>query len=61
MKVFNNNKTYTEFQFEKEADFEREVVLNSKLFFGINSIYIDAKRKIYAIVGVPLFSLSCFC
>jgi hypothetical protein len=46
MKVFSNNKTYTEFQFEKEADFEREVVLNSKLFFGVNSIYIDAKRKI---------------
>lgn len=46
MKVFSNNKTYAEFQFDKEADFEREVVLNSKLFFGINSIYIDAKKKI---------------
>ena len=46
MKLFTNNKTYNQFQFDYEADFEREVVLNSKQFFGINSIYIDAKRKI---------------
>lgn len=46
MKLFTNNKVYTQFQFEKEFDFEREVVINSKQFFGINSIYIDAKRKI---------------
>lgn len=46
MKLFTNNKTYNQFQFDKEADFEREVVLNSKQFFGTNSIYIDAKRKI---------------
>ena len=48
MKLFANNKTYNEFQFDKEADFEREIVLNSKMFFGTNSIYIDAKRKIEA-------------
>lgn len=46
MKIFSNNKTYTQIQFDKEADFEREVVNNSKLFFGSNSIYIDAKRKL---------------
>lgn len=46
MKLFLNNKVYSEFQFEREADFEREVVNNSKLFFGSHSIYIDAKRKI---------------
>ncbi len=46
MKLFFNKKTYGQFQFEKEADFEREVVFNSKQFFGANSIYIDAKRKI---------------
>lgn len=46
MKLFTNNKTYTQFQFDKEIDFEREVVLNSKQFFGSNSVYIDAKRKI---------------
>lgn len=46
MKLFTNNKAYNEFQFDKEADFEREVVFNSKLFFGTNSIYIDTKRKL---------------
>lgn len=46
MKLFLNNKIYSEFQFEREADFEREVVNNSKLFFGTNSIYVDAKKKI---------------
>lgn len=48
MKLFLNNKVYSEFQFDKEADFEREVVANSKLFFGTGSIYIDAKKKIEA-------------
>ena len=46
MKLFANNKAFNQFQFDIEADFEREIVLNSKQFFGINSIYIDAKRKI---------------
>ena len=46
MKLFTNNKTYYEFQFDKESDFEREVVINSKQFFGVNSIYVDSKRKI---------------
>lgn len=46
MKIFLNNKAYSEFQYAKEMDFEREVVANSKLFFGVGSIYIDAKKKI---------------
>ena len=46
MKLFSNNKTFHLFQFNLESDFEKEVVLNSKQFFGSNSIYIDAKRKI---------------
>jgi len=46
MKLFLNNKVYNEIPFDREADFEREVVANSKLFFGTSSIYIDAKKKI---------------
>jgi predicted transport protein len=46
MIVFYNGKQYTEFEYEKEADFEREVVANAKLFFGRNSILIDTKKKI---------------
>jgi predicted transport protein len=46
MKLFTNNRTYYQFHFDKEVDFEKEIVLNSKQFFGTNSIYIDAKQKI---------------
>ena len=46
MKLFSNNKIFQQFQFSLESDFEKEVVFNSKQFFGSNSIYIDAKRKI---------------
>lgn len=46
MKIFANSNPYIEFQFNTEAEFEKEVVVHSKLFFGSNSIYIDAKRKI---------------
>jgi predicted transport protein len=46
MKIFSNSKVFIEIQFEKESDFEREVVANSKLFFGNRSIYIDTKKRI---------------
>ena len=46
MKLFSNKKIFHQFQFSLESDFEKEVVTNSKQFFGPNSIYIDAKRKI---------------
>jgi predicted transport protein len=46
MKIFANNKPFIEFQFNNETEFEKEVVIHSKLFFGPDSIYIDTKRKI---------------
>lgn len=46
MKLYTNGKTFTEFQFDKEYDFEREVVSNSKQLFGASSIYVDAKKKL---------------
>jgi len=46
MKLFTNNKIFTELSFEKESDFEKDVVANAKIFFGPATIYIDAKRKI---------------
>lgn len=48
MRLFTYNKVFTEIQFDKESDFEKEVVDNSKLFFGGKTIYIDAKKKIDA-------------
>jgi hypothetical protein len=46
MLVFYNGKQYADFEFGKESDFEAEIVTNSKLFFGRDSVLIDAKKKI---------------
>jgi len=46
MSVFYNNKQYSELIYSLEADFEKDIMQNSKPFFGFNSIYIDAKKKI---------------
>jgi len=46
MLVFYKDKQYSDSEFDKESDFEREIVTNSKLFFGRDSILIDAKKKI---------------
>jgi len=46
MLLFYNGKQYVEYEFDKETDFEKEISSNSKLFFGRDSIFIDAKQKI---------------
>jgi len=46
MVLFYNGKRFVEYEFEKEADFEKEISENFKLFFGQDSIFIDAKKKI---------------
>jgi len=46
MILFYNSKDFKEYNYTKEEDFENDVVMNSKLFFGQNTIYIDAKKKI---------------
>ncbi len=48
MGVYYNNKRYLEFIYRLESELEEDVVNNSKMFFGSNAIYIDAKRKIEA-------------
>ena len=46
MVLFQNGKRFIEYIYTREDDFEAEVLANSKLLFGKDSIYIDAKRKI---------------
>ena len=46
MKIYSNSKVFNLFQYQKESDFEDDIVKNSKKFFGSKSIYIDAKKKI---------------
>ena len=46
MIIFKENKKYCEAEISLEKDLENDVVKNSKLFFGKDSIYIDAKKKL---------------
>lgn len=46
MILFYNSKEFKEYKYPKEEEFEKDIVANSKLFFGQNTIYIDAKKKI---------------
>ncbi|HOE93749.1 MAG TPA: DUF5655 domain-containing protein [Methanofastidiosum sp.] len=46
MIIYHNSKEYKEYSYAKEEDFEKDIITNSKLFFGQNTIYIDAKKKI---------------
>ncbi|MEA3451420.1 MAG: DUF5655 domain-containing protein [Bacteroidota bacterium] len=44
--IYQNGIRYSEKNYKLEADFEKLVVENSKTFFGINTIFVDAKKKI---------------
>lgn len=44
--IYQNGIRYSEKQYELETDFERLVIDNSKILFGENTIFIDAKKKI---------------
>ena len=46
MILFQNGKKFQEFKYNLEEDLESEIVKNSKIFFGKDTIYINAKRKI---------------
>ena len=44
--IYQNEARYSEKRYELEMDFERLVVDNSKILFGENTIFVDAKKKI---------------
>jgi hypothetical protein len=46
MAVIYNGKRYSLHKYATEKEFEEEIVLSSKLLFGKNTIYINAKKKI---------------
>lgn len=46
MILFQNNLKYKEHEFKSEDAFEKEIISNSKLFFGKSIIYIEIKKKI---------------
>jgi hypothetical protein len=46
MTIIGNGRRYTQFRYSNEKDFEEEVVGSSKMLFGKNTIYINAKKRI---------------
>lgn len=46
MVLFKDNKRFIETKFKKEEIFENLILNNSKVFFGVNSLIIDLKKKI---------------
>ena len=46
MKILLNGKEYIEYQYEKEEEFEKDVIENSKALFGEKTIYIDVKKRL---------------
>ena len=43
--IYQNGIRYSEKQHELETDFEKLVVNNSKILFGENTIFVDAKKR----------------
>ncbi len=46
MVIFRNDKKFQEYRYTLEDELEKDIINNSKLFFGKDTMYIDAKRKI---------------
>jgi predicted transport protein len=46
MTIIGNGRRYTQFEYATERDFEEEIVASSKMLFGKNTIYINAKKKV---------------
>ena len=46
MDIFLKNKRLSEINFKLEKNFEKEIFDNHKIFFGKETILIDAKKKI---------------
>lgn len=44
--IFHSNNKFTEFTYTYEKDFGEAITNNSKLLFGVSTIYIDLKAKI---------------
>jgi len=45
-KIILNNKEYSLYDFDNEAEFEKAVIENQKYLFGKDSVYVDVKRRI---------------
>jgi len=48
MIIIQDDRKFVETPYSKEIDLENDLVRNAPLFFGQNTIYIEAKKKIQA-------------
>ncbi len=48
MKIILNGKEYVEYEYEREEEFEKDVVQNARVLFGERTIYIDVKKRLKA-------------
>ncbi len=46
MSIIYDNQKYIETKYNSEDDYEKDIVNNSKIFFGMNSILINSKKLI---------------
>lgn len=46
MVLYYHNRKLSEYQFSNEKEIETVVIENSELFFGLASLFIEAKKKI---------------
>ena len=52
--ILYKNKKFSLYEYDDEAEFEKDVVTNSKEIFGKDTIYIDVKKKIGdSIISIP--------
>jgi hypothetical protein len=53
-RILADGEMFTPYDYESEAEFEREVVEHAKALFGEETLYIDVKKKIgQDIVTIP--------
>lgn len=58
MEILLNGKKYVEYQYQKEEEFEKDIVKNSKSLFGEKTIYIDVKRGLNQNTGMVQFQMG---
>ncbi|MDO9580507.1 MAG: hypothetical protein Q7J06_08065 [Bacteroidales bacterium] len=53
-RLISENKTYNYYEYTLEKEFEQVIVDKARQIFGINTVYIDIKKKIGdSIITIP--------
>lgn len=44
--LIHNNKIFIPYEYKTEKEFEQEIMTNSKSIFGLQSVYVDVKKRL---------------